>query len=210
MGRNPEYTFACAGAALPKMFLDYELQDFDHSINLNYLGQVYVAHQAASRLRDSNIKQGKIVFVSSMLGMLSFAGYGTYSPAKFAVRGLADTLRNELKLYDIDVHIFFPGGIISPGFEKENLTKPPVTKVIEGADEPQTPEECAKSLITGLHAGNYMIMCSFVAELLRCTTRGVAPAQNFYLDSFLALIGQIVGSGYALYADSLVKSLKKN
>ncbi|CAO3611957.1 unnamed protein product [Cunninghamella echinulata] len=210
MGRNPEYTFACAGAALPKMFLDYDLEDFDRSVQLNYLGQVYAAHQAASRLRDSSIKHGKIVFVSSMLGMLSFAGYATYSPTKFAVRGLADTLRNELKLYDIDVHIFFPGGIKSPGFDKENMTKPEVTKMIEGANEPQTPEECAKSLMTGLYAGHYMIMVDFVADLLRCTTRGVAPSQNFFTDSILAMIGQCVGSGYALYADWLVKSLKKN
>lgn len=70
-------------------------------------------------MRDSAIKNGKIVFVSSMLGMLSFAGYGSYSPAKFAVRGLADTLRNELQQYGISVHIFFPGGIKSPGFDKE-------------------------------------------------------------------------------------------
>lgn len=70
-------------------------------------------------MRDSNIKNGKIVFVSSMLGMLSFAGWSTYSPTKYAVRGLADTLRNELKRYNIGVHIFFPGGILSPGFETE-------------------------------------------------------------------------------------------
>lgn len=70
-------------------------------------------------MRDSSIKGGKIVFVSSMLGMLSFAGYGSYSPTKYAVRGLADTLRNELQQFDISVHIFFPGGIKSPGFDKE-------------------------------------------------------------------------------------------
>lgn len=69
-------------------------------------------------MRDSKI-QGKIVFVSSMLGLLSFTGYSTYSPTKYALRGLADTLRNELKRYNIDVHIFFPGNIDSPGFVTE-------------------------------------------------------------------------------------------
>ncbi|ORZ22446.1 hypothetical protein BCR42DRAFT_433775 [Absidia repens] len=209
MDRNPDCVFACAGASYPRFFLDYSLEDFDKSIHLNYLGQVYVAHQAASRMRDSAIKGGKIVFVSSMLGMLSFAGYGSYSPAKFAVRGLADTLRNELKQYGIGVHIFFPGGIRSPGFDKENETKPDVTKEIEGANEPQTAEECAKSLMKGLYAGNYMIMVDFISEVLRCTTRGVSPSNNFFLDTFLALVGQPVASGYALYMDYLVKSLKR-
>ncbi|ORX45532.1 NAD(P)-binding protein [Hesseltinella vesiculosa] len=208
IGRDPEYVFTCAGAALPKMFLDYDLEDFDRSIKLNFLGQTYAAHQAALRMKEAGIKRGKIVFVSSMLGLLSFAGYGTYSPTKFAIRGLADTLRNELKQYDIDVHIFFPGGILSPGFDQENLTKPEVTKEIEGTNEPQTPEECAKSLIHGLRSGNYMIMVDIVSEILRATTRGVTPANNFFLDTLLALVGQIIASGYALYMDWLVKSLK--
>ncbi|SAM07847.1 hypothetical protein [Absidia glauca] len=173
MGRNPDCAFACAGASYPRFFLDYALEDFDKAIQLNYLGQVYVAHVGeATRMRDSGTKGGKIVFVSSMLGMLSFAGYASYSPTKYAVRGLADTLRNELQQFGISVHIFFPGGIQSPGFDKENETKPNVTREIEGANEPQTPEECAKSLMKGLYAGHYMIMVDFVSEILRCTTRG--------------------------------------
>ncbi|KAG0173882.1 3-dehydrosphinganine reductase [Apophysomyces sp. BC1015] len=165
--------------------------------------------QAAMRMRDSGI-QGRIVFVSSMLGMLSFVGWATYAPTKYAVRGLADTLRNELKRYNIDVHIFFPGGIESPGFDTENLTKPKVTKEIEGANTPQTSDECAKSLLKGLYAGNYMIMTDFVSEILRTTVRGVSPTNNLILDWALAIIGQPIASGYALYMDYAVKSLKED
>lgn len=68
---------------------------------------------------ESNIKDGKIVFVSSILGLMSFAGWSTYSPTKYAVRGLADTLRNELQRYNINIHIFYPGTIFTPGFETE-------------------------------------------------------------------------------------------
>lgn len=142
-------------------------------------------------MRDSNIKDGKIVFVSSMLGMLSFAGWSTYSPTKYAVRGLADTLRNELKRYDIGVHIFFPGGIESPGFDTENLTKPEITKLIEGANTPQTGTECAQSLLNGLRKGNYMIVTDAIGEVLRAVTRGVSPTNNLVLDWIMATIGQV-------------------
>ncbi|RCH97029.1 3-dehydrosphinganine reductase, partial [Rhizopus azygosporus] len=206
LGRNPEFVCACAGASYPKFFLDYSMDEFEKLTKLNYLGQAYVAHQAAQRMRDSNIKNGKIVFVSSMLGMLSFAGWSTYSPTKYAVRGLADTLRNELKRYNIGVHIFFPGGILSPGFETENLTKPEVTKIIEGANTPQTGTECAQSLMKGLRSGEYMIVTDFISELLRCTVRGVSPTNNLLLDWILAIIGQPIGSGYALYMDYVVKN----
>jgi short-subunit dehydrogenase len=68
---------------------------------------------------ESKIKDGKIVFVSSILGLMSFAGWSTYAPTKYAVRGLADTLRNELQRHKINIHIFYPGSIFSPGFEVE-------------------------------------------------------------------------------------------
>jgi 3-dehydrosphinganine reductase len=142
-------------------------------------------------MRDSNIKDGKIVFVSSMLGMLSFAGWATYAPTKYAVRGLADTLRNELQRYNIGVHIFFPGGIESPGFEIENQTKPEVTKIIEGGNTPQTSPQCAQSLMDGLRQGQYMIMTDAISEVLRCVTRGVGPTNHLVLDYIMAIIGQV-------------------
>ncbi|CAO3606589.1 unnamed protein product [Mucor hiemalis] len=208
MGRNPDFVCACAGASYPKFFLDHTMEEFERLTTLNYLGQAYVAHQAAQRMRDSNIKDGKIVFISSMLGMLSFAGWSTYAPTKYAVRGLADTLRNELKRYSIGVHIFFPGGIESPGFDTENLTKPEITKIIEGANTPQTGAECAQSLMNGLYKGNYMIVTDAISQVLRAVTRGVSPTNNLVLDWILAAIGQPIGSGYALYMDYVVKSAK--
>ncbi|KAI8141803.1 hypothetical protein BJV82DRAFT_617585 [Fennellomyces sp. T-0311] len=205
MGGVPEIVCTCAGASYPKYFLDHTLDDFEKLTNLNYLGQAYVAHQATMLMRDAGVKDGRIVFVSSMLGLLSFAGYSTYSPTKFAVRGLADTLRNELKRYGIDVHIFFPGNIDSPGYEVENQTKPQVTKTIEGASPAMDPMDCAKALVNGLDAGHYMITTEFIGEVLRCATRGVNPSNNYIIDSILALIAQPVGSIYALFMDYVAK-----
>ncbi|KAI9313981.1 hypothetical protein BX666DRAFT_2056572 [Dichotomocladium elegans] len=209
MGCDPEMVYACAGAAYPKQFVDHTLDDFEYLSKLNYLGQVYVAHQATVRMREAGVKDGKIVFVSSMVGLLSFAGYSAYGPTKFALRGLADSLRNELKAYGISVHLFLPGNIDSPGFVTENLTKPNVTKVIEGVSVPMQPDKCAKALIHGLEAGHYMITTEFIAEVLRSATRGVNPSNNFILDTLLALIAQPVGSIFAMYMDYVVKNTKQ-
>jgi 3-dehydrosphinganine reductase len=51
--------------------------------------------------------------------------------------------------YDIGVHCFFPGTILSPGFEEEQKIKPQITKDIEGIDSGLTPEECAAYLLKG-------------------------------------------------------------
>jgi 3-dehydrosphinganine reductase len=116
-------------------------------------------------------RKGKLVFVSSTLGLMSFIGWSSYSPAKHALRGnilsitsklsfylspllplcsgLADTLHSELMLYDIDVHIFFPPTMKTPGYEEEMKTKPKITAQIEETDSGLSPDQAALGLFKG-------------------------------------------------------------
>jgi 3-dehydrosphinganine reductase len=63
--------------------------------------------------------------------------------------GLAETLRSEMLLYGIDIHILFPGTIYSPGYTEENKTKPKITLKIEETDEGGQPEYIARALLEG-------------------------------------------------------------
>ena len=99
---------------------------------------------------------------------MSILGYANYSPGKHALRGLifyflffvgtlvdgfaglAETLRSELLLYSISVHIYFPGTIYSPGYITENKTKPPITLKIEEGDKGMHPGPAAIALLNGL------------------------------------------------------------
>jgi hypothetical protein len=63
--------------------------------------------------------------------------------------GLADALRSELLLYDIDVHIFFPPTMYTPGYEEENKTKPTITLKIEEGDPGLSAEQGAQGLLRG-------------------------------------------------------------
>ncbi len=99
--------------------------------------------------------KGKVVFCASILGYFSMVGYSTYSPGKFALRGLAETLHSEFMLYGIDVHIAFPGTIHSPGLEEENMCKPKITLKIEETDEGATPDVVAKAILDGAYSAQY-------------------------------------------------------
>ena len=63
--------------------------------------------------------------------------------------GLADTLQSELMLYGVDVHIFFPGVMFTPGLEEENKLKPEIVKRIEGVEDGLTAEQAALALFKG-------------------------------------------------------------
>lgn len=52
-------------------------------------------------------------------------------------------------LYGIDMHIFFPPTMYTPGYEVENLTKPKITLEIESTDEGLTPDQAALALFKG-------------------------------------------------------------
>jgi 3-dehydrosphinganine reductase len=65
--------------------------------------------------------------------------------------GLAESLRFELAMYDIDVHVFAPCTMYTPGYEAEMQTKPAITKKIEETDEGLSPEQAARAMLAGAH-----------------------------------------------------------
>lgn len=79
-----------AGLSLPGYFIDQSMEVFEKVMNVNYFGAVHAVKAALPSMKDSG---GKIVFVSSACGYIGFTGYAQYSPTKYALRGLADSLR---------------------------------------------------------------------------------------------------------------------
>jgi len=65
---------------------------------------------------------GRIVYNSSVLGIVSMAYRGAYNASKYAIEGLCDTLRLELHGSGIDVILIEPGPIHSD-FRKNALKK---------------------------------------------------------------------------------------
>jgi short-subunit dehydrogenase len=57
--------------------------------------------------------EGRIVQISSMLGIVCFAYRGAYNAAKFALEALSDTMRLELRNTNIHVSLIEPGPITS-------------------------------------------------------------------------------------------------
>ena len=112
-----------AGAAYPGYFLEQDLAIFERTMRLNYLGSVFTAKAAVPAMVARS--SGHLILISSGAAAASFLGYSSYAPTKFAVRGLADALRNELCGTGVRVSVAYPPDTDTPGFEQENKTKPP-------------------------------------------------------------------------------------
>ncbi|RDB18310.1 3-ketodihydrosphingosine reductase TSC10 [Hypsizygus marmoreus] len=189
-GRAPDAVFACAGGSKPMFFVEMEEQDLIDGMTNGYWVQAWTAFAAAKQMAREQ-RRGKIVFVSSTLGYMSFLGWSSYSPAKHALRGLADTLQSELMLYGIDVHIFFPPTMFTPGFDEENKTKPKIVREIESADDGLTADQAALAMFKGVESGQAHITGDLITALFRSSTRGASPRNNWILDGLFDFVAYI-------------------
>lgn len=121
------------------MFLEADLDYYEYQMKTNYLNYVKTSQTMAKRMVQR--KSGTIVYVSSILGALTCVGYSAYSPSKHAIKAPADVVRIELAPYNVNVHLFLPGSILTPGYYEENKMKPEVTKRIEGTADFLEPDK---------------------------------------------------------------------
>lgn len=77
----------------------------------NVFGLMALTRLAIPIMRQQ--KQGRIINMSSVLGLISMPFRGAYNASKYAVEGLSDTLRLELKPSGINVITIEPGPIES-------------------------------------------------------------------------------------------------
>ncbi|HSG92622.1 MAG TPA: SDR family NAD(P)-dependent oxidoreductase [Methylotenera sp.] len=79
--------------------------------NTNVFGTQQLTNQVIKIMRQQD--EGRIIYNSSVLGLVALPYRGAYNASKFALEGLADTLRLELRGSGISVSIIEPGPITS-------------------------------------------------------------------------------------------------
>jgi 3-dehydrosphinganine reductase len=207
-GIIPDMVFCCAGASDPGFFLEQDHSAFEEGIKLNYLGSVNVAHAIGKKWIMKEKKDRKIVFISSTVGLMGMIGYAQYAPTKFAIRGLAECLRQEFKPLGIDVHVYYVSTINTPGFEQENVKKPQVTKILEGVEmSDASAESRASVLIKGIERGDFAITSDFMTNIIYSMGKGMSlPNSPLILNSLIGLISPFIPWIWNLHADSVVAS----
>jgi NAD(P)-dependent dehydrogenase (short-subunit alcohol dehydrogenase family) len=97
-----------AGIVVPGPIEAVPVADLRMQLDVNVVGQVAVTQAVLPLLRAA---RGRIVFVSSISGRVSSPFMGAYNASKFALEGMADALRMELRPWSIPVVLVEPGSI---------------------------------------------------------------------------------------------------
>lgn len=178
---------------------DRVMPEMRREMDLNFFGASEMAHAVlrewwappGTGTAQPSKESRHLIFTASVIALYGVVGYTTYSPSKWALRGLADTLTQEALLYPdqpVAVHVVLPGTILSPGFEREQRFKPDVTLQIEKDDPQQTPDEVAHKAIAGLEAGQYYVTVAVLGHVMRWGSLGSAPRNNALVDTLMVWI----------------------
>ena len=97
-----------AGVAVGGALEALPIDQLRHQLEVNVVGQVAVTQATLPLLRTT---RGRIVFISSISGMLASPMLGPYAASKFALEAIADALRMELRPWGIAVTLVEPGQI---------------------------------------------------------------------------------------------------
>lgn len=103
------------GVAAPLEFID--LDELRKQLDVNVVGQMRVTKAFMPFIRQ---QRGRIVNIGSVSGRMATPLTGPYCASKFAMEGLSDALRLELRPWDIHVALVEPGRIDTPIFAKAN------------------------------------------------------------------------------------------
>uniref|UniRef100_A0A0K0CYK1 Retinol dehydrogenase 11 n=1 Tax=Angiostrongylus cantonensis TaxID=6313 RepID=A0A0K0CYK1_ANGCA len=79
------------------------IEDYKRTADVNLWGAIRIV-QAFKPL-----VKGRIVTTTSICGRYALMGTGPYTVSKFALTGYCDTIRTELRLFGVSVHVLEPG-----------------------------------------------------------------------------------------------------
>jgi 3-oxoacyl-[acyl-carrier protein] reductase len=109
-----EVLVANAGITADTLVLRMSEDDWSSVIDTNLTGSFRLAKRAAKGML--RLRRGRIIFISSVVGMLGSAGQVNYAASKAGLIGMARSLARELGSRSITANV------VSPGFVETDMT----------------------------------------------------------------------------------------
>lgn len=146
-----------AGFGVFGPFYNSSNEDYYNMINTNYMGTVRCTKAILSSMIDN--KEGHIINIASIAGIIPTAKSAGYAATKSAVIGFSKALRQELKNSGVKVSVINPGPIKTPFFDNADPTGNYVKKVEKYILKPeQVAEEVLKVISTKKNQVNIPVL----------------------------------------------------
>jgi 3-dehydrosphinganine reductase len=184
----PDWGISSAGIVIPGTFVNQSLRDHEDQWRTNYLGSLQFTHFILPHLERT--PRPRLVLIASGAAFAGLYGYSSYGPAKFAVRGLAESLRVELKPRNVSVTIAFPGDTDTPQLQAERKLRPTVTNQMASSGGVMSPDTVARGIIAAAERGDFQVTFGWQLRMLARTHSLIAPLLRSYQDWLVRRSGE--------------------
>ncbi|MDO9264413.1 MAG: SDR family oxidoreductase [Desulfosalsimonadaceae bacterium] len=96
-----------AGFVMAGAVEDLSIEEVNSQFATNFFGILRVCRAVLPQMRER--RSGRIINISSLGGMMGVPFHGAYSASKFALEGISESLRIEVKPFGIHVTLIEPG-----------------------------------------------------------------------------------------------------
>lgn len=193
-----------AGATVVGTIAHLSIEEIEWQLGVNLWGVIYGTKAFLPMMLKQ--REGCIVNLSSVFGLVAFPAQGAYNISKFGVRALTECLWSELEGTGVRAVCVHPGGI------RTNIEKAGRRCAAAGADEESfagmaddllitPPEECAADIIAGVERGRKRIITGNKSSTLWYLSR-------FAPDDYPAIIGAIAKVAKKKSADKAGKQAR--
>jgi NAD(P)-dependent dehydrogenase (short-subunit alcohol dehydrogenase family) len=109
------------GYSLAGSIEDTSIEEVQQTFNTNFFGIHRVCQQVIPVMRKQG--EGKIINISSLIGLVGIPFQGFYAATKYALEGYTEALRLELEPFNIKVSLVEPGDFNTPLTDHRKIAK---------------------------------------------------------------------------------------
>ena len=170
-----DYVFNVAGLTRVGQFVDTPLESMEKVMDVNFWGVVRMTKAFMDQILATT---GTVVNISSVFGLIGYAGQTHYCASKFAVRGFTETLAQELKGTGVGVCCVHPGGVATNVARNATIDKMPFEDVTREELDANfdkmaitSPEKAAKIILKGAAKKKRRILIGGDARFISIVSR---------------------------------------
>ncbi len=188
IGDNLYGVFHNGAYGQPGAVEDLSRETLEKQFAANVFGWMELNNLLIPQMRKNN--SGRIIFNSSVLGLISLPFRGAYNASKYAIEGFADTLRLELSDTDIKVCLIEPGPI-------ESRFRPNALQAMKDNIDMQSSvhhtryQKVLKRLAKEGHVDQFTLPADAVLEKVILSLEKMDPKPHYYVTTPTYIMGYL-------------------
>jgi len=173
-----------AGAYLRRRVVDLKIEDYERIMAVNFYGALNLIHEVLPHMLQR--RRGHIAVVSSIDGKKGLPPDGAYVASKFAINGVMDVLRQELRGTGVYATTVLPGRVDTPMIA--TLKVPPISAKVSS-------KRVARAIVRGIEKRRAEVVVPYLGPKTLVVLSTLWPRLGDWLVRVCGLEGRVYDPG---------------